>query len=191
MTDWGVHMIDIVMLAMQTTDPISVSAAGGKFSLDDDRDTPDTMETIYQFPNFVLQWEHRFGNQRGIDGGTGHGAEFISDKGTLIVDRERYQYFDNDKDPGTDAPPPMDKKPSTHWEDFIDCVKTRSKPRSDIESMAKTTMVCHLGNIAFETGKKVEWDPVKQDIKNRGDVKHCISYEREYRKPWKLKMYHA
>ncbi len=189
MTDWGVHMIDIVMLAMQQTDPISVSAVGGKLTMDDDRDTPDTMLTIYQFPNFVLHWEHRFGNQRGIDGGIAHGSEFIGEKGTLIADREKYQYFPDKKD--AEQPPAMDKRDSTHWQNFVDCVKTRQKTLSDIESMAKTTMICHLGNIAFESGKTLYWDTAKQDVTNRGDVKHCVSYEREYRKPWKLKMYKA
>ncbi len=189
MTDWGVHMIDIVMLAMRNTDPISVAAVGGKFAMDDDRDTPDTMQTIYQFPNFVLNWEHRFGNKRGIDGGIGHGSEFIGENGTLIADREKYQYFPEKKE--AEEPPKMDKRDSTHWQNFLDCVKSRQKPLSDIESMAKTTMVCHLGNIAFQTGKTIRWDPKAQDIENRGDVKHCISYERHYRKPWKLKMYKA
>ncbi|MDB6025036.1 MAG: Oxidoreductase domain protein, partial [Verrucomicrobiales bacterium] len=189
MTDWGVHMVDIVMLAMQNTDPLSVAAAGGKFTMDDDRDTPDTMQTIYQFPKFVLNWEHRFGNSRGIDGGTSHGSEFIGENGTLIVDRTKYQYFPEKKD--AEQPPAMDKQGSTHWQNFLDCVKSRQKPASDIESMAKTTMVCHLGNIAYEVGKTLHWDAQKQDVANRGDVKHCISYEREYRKPWKLKMYNA
>jgi predicted dehydrogenase len=189
MTDWGVHMIDIVMLAMQNTDPLSVAAVGGKFTMDDDRDTPDTMQTVYQFPNFVLNWEHRFGNQRGIDGGIGQGSEFIGEKGSLIADREKYQYFTEKKD--AELPPAMEKRDSTHWQNFMDCVKSREKCTSDIESMGKTTMICHLGNVAFQTGKTVHWDAEKQDVANRADVKHCISYEREYRKPWKLKIYKA
>jgi hypothetical protein len=50
-------------------------------------------------------------------------------------------------------------------------------------------MLCHLGNIALQSGKVLRWDAKKQDVENRGDVKNCISYKREYRKPWKLKMY--
>ena len=52
--------------------------------------------------------------------------------------------------------------------------------------MAKTTMLCHLGNIALQSGKTLRWDAKKQDVENRSDVKNSISYEREYRKPWKL-----
>ena len=57
--------------------------------------------------------------------------------------------------------------------------------------MAKTTMLCHLGNIALQSGKTLLWDAKKQDVENQRDMKNCISYEREYRKPWKLKMYKA
>ena len=189
MTDWGVHMIDIVLLAMQETDPVSVAAAGGKFTTKDDRDTPDTLQAIYQFPQWVLQWEHRFNNLRGLDGGCDHGAEFIGDYGSLIVDRNGYQYYP--EKPNAEKPPKLEKRDSTHWQNFLDCIKSRKQPASDIGSMAKTTMLCLLGNIALQSGKTLRWDARQQDVANHSEVKHCISYEREYRKPWKLKNYKA
>jgi predicted dehydrogenase len=187
MTDWGVHMMDICLLGMNQWDPVSVTSVGGIFATDDDRDTPDTLQALYQFPNFVMQWEHRMNNGRGLDGGKGHGAEFIGTKGTLIVDREGGEFFPekDTRDKGETFP----KQESTHWQNFLDCVKSRKKTTSDIESMGKTTMLCHLGNIALQANKVLRWDAKKQDIANRGDVKHCVSYEREYRRPWKLKMY--
>jgi predicted dehydrogenase len=191
MTDWGVHMLDICLLGMNQTDPVSVSSVGGIFATDDDRDTPDTLIATYQFPKFVMTWEHRFNNDRPLDGGKeGHGSEFIGTNGTLLVDREGYKYFPSkEKNP---EPAPFEKKvDSTHWQNFVDCVKSRQKPASNIESMAKTTMLCHLGNIALQSGKTLRWDAAKQDVVNRGEVKHCVSYEREYRKPWKLRLYKA
>lgn len=187
MTDWGVHMLDIALLGLKQTDPVSISSAGGIFVTQDDRDTPDTLIATYQFPKVVMTWEHRFNNGRGLDGGKNHGTEFIGTNGSLIVDREGYQYFPEKKD--APEPPKFEKQESTHWQNFLDCVKSRETPRSGIESMAKTTMLCHLGNIALQSSKTLLWDARKQDVKNRGDVKNCISYEREYRKPWKLKMY--
>ena len=190
MTDWGVHMIDIVLLAMRE-DPTHVAASGGVFTMDDDRDTPDTMQAIYQFPNFTMNWEHRFNNGRGLDGGRDHGTEFIGSKGTLIVDRNGTQFFPNGDPKNVEEPTKPAVTDSTHWQNFLDCVKTREVPRSGIESMAKTTMLCHLGNISYECGKTVHWNAAKQEVVNHSDVKHCISYQREYRKPWKLKMYTA
>jgi hypothetical protein len=72
---------------------------------------------------------------------------------------------------------------------FLDSVRSRNKPASDIESMAKTTIVCHLGNIAYQSGRMLTWDAQKQDVASPHDVRHCLSYQREYRKPWKLKIY--
>jgi predicted dehydrogenase len=189
MTDWGVHMIDIVLEGMQDTDPVSVSSVGGKLVLDDDRDTPDTMLTIFKFGKWVLHWEVRFNNGRGIDGGRGHGSEFVGTKGTLVVDRTDYQWFG--EKPEHEAPPKPEKGENTHWQNFLDCVKSREKPRSDIESMAKTTIICHLGNIAYRTGKTITWDPKKQDVAGASlaDARRCPSYERPYRAPWKLKKY--
>lgn len=190
-TDWGAHMIDIVLLGMNESDPLSVHSEGGIFLADDDRTTPDTMQTLYRFPNWQLQWEHRQGNNRGLDGGKDHGSEFIGEHGTLIVDRGAVRWFPKDEDeeaypgPGDSA-----RGPNTHWQNFLDCIKTRAKPHSDIASLAKTTMLCHLGNISYQTGLTVKWDANAQDVENTA-ARRAISYEREYRKPWRLKRYKA
>ncbi len=107
-----------------------------------------------------------------------------------MIDRFGTQFHPEKNVKDVEAPK-FDKQESTHWNNFADCVKSRNKPASDIESMAKTTMLCHLGNIALRTGKTLHWDAKKQDVANHGDVKNCTSYERDYRKPWKLKMYKA
>jgi hypothetical protein len=55
--------------------------------------------------------------------------------------------------------------------------------------MAKTTICCHLANIAFQSGKTIRWDATKKDLANPSDGRGCVSYEREYRRPWTLKHY--
>ncbi|MEP6672429.1 MAG: Gfo/Idh/MocA family oxidoreductase [Chthoniobacter sp.] len=187
-TDWGVHMMDMVFQGMQQSDPVTVSCEGGIYVLKDGRDTPDTMQAIYRFPNFLMNWETRFSNGRGLDGGRTHGAEFIGSKGTLIVDRTDYQWFP--EHPDNPGPKAFEKSPPhDHWQNFIDCVKSRAKPRSDIYSMAKTTMCCHLANIAYQSGRTVVWSPKKLDVANAHAVRDCKSYTRPYRAPWKLPTY--
>jgi predicted dehydrogenase len=191
LADWGVHMIDIVLLAMNESDPLNVHSEGGIFLADDDRNTPDTMQTLYRFPNWQLHWEQRQGNDRGLDGGKDHGSEFIGEKGTLIVDRNAIRWFPLEEDDADSGPGQTVRGENTHWKNFLECVKTRATPRSDIQSMSKTTMLCHLGNISWQSQTTVKWDAAAQDIANSGAARHAISYERPYRKPWKLKVYRA
>lgn len=191
MTDWGVHLIDIALLGMQQSDPVSVHSIGGRFLLNDDGETPDTMQTVYRFPKWLLNWEVRLNNGRGLDGGRDHGTEFVGTKGTLVVDREGYQYFPEDRRETVLPPPAKMGAPNPHWQNFLDCMRTRATPTSGIESMAKTTIVCQLGNIAYQTGRTIYWDAAQQDVRNRRDAKRCATYHRDYRAPWKLKTYGA
>lgn len=187
--DWGVHMIDIALLAMQDWNPITVHADGGCYVTDDDRDTPDTLQVIYRFPKWQLMWEHRHGNNQGLDTqGKDAGVSFVGDKGTLMVDRSAVRWFPLDTDEEAEGPGESRRGENTHWKNFADCIRTRETPRSDITSMARTTMMCHLGNISYQTGSTVEWDAEAQDIANRAP-RRAIAYARDYRKPWKLKFY--
>jgi predicted dehydrogenase len=186
--DWGVHMLDIVPLAMGEDAPLEVHSVGGKIvaAPDDDRDTPDTQMAIFKFKNFVMNWEIHVGGP-GLDGGSHHGTEFIGEKGYLIVDRGGWKAFDKN---GKELPKvPSERKVGDHTRDFLDCVKSRPKPRSDIESMHQTTKLCHLANLALRTGENIRWDDAKEEPIGNRRAKDCPSYEREYRRPWKLPMH--
>ena len=91
MTDWGVHEIDIALYAMQAQAPISVMASGGKFAYPDDAsETPDTLQTVFQYQNFNMLWEHATGINKGPYGRR-EGIAFIGNNGTLVVDRQGYE----------------------------------------------------------------------------------------------------
>ena len=189
-TDWGVHMMDIALLGMSKDQdlvmPKHVSAYGGNWSIkDDDRTAADVIEAMYHFEDphpWVLHWSVG----RGEPGKPGHCTEFWSEDGKVVrVWRGGWMILGAD---GKELPKPEYPAPPNHWRDFVDCVKTRSTPRADLRSVAQTTAVCHLSNIALLTGKHVEWDNAKWDIKNR-DAKSVDQYRREYRKPYRLPMY--
>jgi predicted dehydrogenase len=187
--DWGVHMMDIGLLAMsKDTDlvmPTEVAAYGGKLAWpDDDRTAPDTHLAIMKFsnPNFVFQWE----TGRDHIGRPDHGTEFVSEDGrVLTVWRGGWRVRDKE---GKELPKENSSVPTDHWQNFLDCVKDRSQPRSNIASMAQTTIVCHLANAALLAGETVRWDKTKMDIVGKAG-KNTLSYQRSYRKPWKLPVY--
>ncbi|MBE9510182.1 MAG: gfo/Idh/MocA family oxidoreductase, partial [Bacteroidetes bacterium] len=50
---------------------------------------------------------------------------------------------------------------NNHMKNFIDCVKTRKKPNCPVEIAAGVASTCHLGNIAYKTGRRLYWDADK------------------------------
>jgi len=187
--DWGVHMIDIALLGMSKDQnlpmPVSVSAVGGQYAiLGEDRDAPDSLEAVYKFtdPDFIMQWSIL----RDHPGKEGHGTEFVSADGkTLRVWRGGWVVLDAD---GKQLPKEESPDVGSHWRNFLDCVKSREKPRADLASVAQTTICCHLANIAAMSGEMLHWDNDKMDLAGRAG-KNEIGYRRDYRKPWSLPMY--
>ena len=67
---------------------------------------------------------------------------------------------------------------------FFDCVKSRQTPAADIQIGHRSATVCHLGNIAVRTKKKIVWDPKTETIV--GDAEASKWLTKEYRSPWTL-----
>src|SRR5690606_38823743 len=66
MTDWGVHEIDIALKIMKVSAPKSIMASGGKLAYPNDAsETPDTLQTVFEYENFNLLWEHATGINQG------------------------------------------------------------------------------------------------------------------------------
>ena len=86
MTDWGVHLLDYALYGMNVTAPKSVMAMGGKYGYPDDAcETPDSLQTIYEFDGFNVLWDHAIGID---DGAYGRNAwpRFVGENGTLVID---------------------------------------------------------------------------------------------------------
>ena len=68
--------------------------------------------------------------------------------------------------------------------DFLHCVRTRELPFRDVERGHRAATICHLGNIAYETGRRFKWDPVKEVSPDCEEANRlCIRAKRE---PWTL-----
>ena len=90
MSDWGVHLNDIVLWALDAKAPKTVSATGGIFTTDDDRDTPDTLQVVYEFPGCTLTYSMRKGNGLKFNGHD-YGILFCGTDGSLLLDRAGYE----------------------------------------------------------------------------------------------------
>lgn len=195
MTDWGAHMIDIANWAMGVKAPSTAMSVGGKFAYPKDAmETPDTQQVMWQYPEFSMIWEHALGVGRGPEARE-HGVQFHGESGVLVVDRQGWEVY-----PETDridkplrvfksAGMPRnnirkDDMHERHVQDFIDCMRSRRRPRSDVEIGHNSMIACHLGNAAFRLGRRVDWD-VEQE-KPRGDKEAEELMRPNYRAPWKL-----
>ena len=118
-------------------------------------------------------------NKLGYDGVIFMGTEgWITDaNGFGAHDREiwRTKFKDGDED----------FAPSTeHCRNFIECVKTRNRPTSDVEQGHYSTMLCHLANISYRVGnRKLSFNPASESFTS---VEANRFLRREYRAPWVL-----
>ena len=194
MGNWGVHYMDVIRWLMGETAPVAISAHGGNYVVEDDRDIPDTMETIFEFQSGAIV---KFSIHEGSSGGgiTGGEIELNGTRGSLVANERGYKL--------TAARPgqfqdweselqPLEKNLENRSEDstanlirnFLDCVKSREEPLCTLEDGHRSTSFAHLANIALEMGQRIEWDPEREVITNLKKANEWLDYE--YRKPWKM-----
>lgn len=190
MTDWGVHLIDMVLAGMDAKAPKSVLASGGKFAYPDDAaETPDTLQAVYEFDGFSMLWEHAVGINGGPYG-RDHGVAFIGNQGTLVVDRGKWEVIPEIAEGKylTEAIPVQSRSQKSgldkHAENFIECIKTRQKPVCSIEVGRLAAINAQLGNIAYKTGRKVYWDADKGAFKDDNEANALLNAQ--YHGDWKV-----
>jgi predicted dehydrogenase len=195
MTDWGVHLIDMVLMFMDVGAPNSVVSSGGKFTFPNSAaETPDNQVAVYEFDNFVMTWEHTMGiGYWPYD--KHHGVVLYGENGMLIIDRGGWEVrpnsdYDRDTKTSTDrieAVPHQPNKSASgdlHAKNFIDCVRSREKPVCDLSIGVNVAINAHLGNIAYRLGKKVQWD--RQNNVFINDPESEALSKAHYRDPWSL-----
>jgi predicted dehydrogenase len=179
----GVHLIDIARWGLQVEHPLRVTSAGGRYRYADDQETPDTSITTFDFEGSSICWEGRsFYKPIEADRPPSEVA-FYGEKGSLVVSRAGWAVYDlggklveENKLAGGD---------SHHIENFIACIRDGKRPNADIEIGHRSTMLCHLGNIAWRTGKELHLDPTTHKPTDAEALKH---WSREYRPGWEPKV---
>ncbi len=185
MTDWGVHLINMLLMGVEGESPKTVSSSGGKYLFKDNSETPDSQITVYEFPSFMLVWEHKAGLNNGLNNRS-WGVEWSGSEGTIILNDSGYEIvterkranLDSDKKPGSPDPRPA------HVRNFLDCVKSRQQPVLNLEIAHRVSTVAHLGNIAYRTGRKITWDAANEKMVGDAEADKLVSVA--YRAPWKL-----
>jgi len=189
MTDWGVHLIDMVLMGMQAGTPKSVVSMGGHMAYPTDaRETPDTQTALFDYGNFQLTWEHTMGRQYGLYG-MGHGIAFVGSYGTLLLNREGWEVRpEKDRDKPRMEAVAWQKRADVgldlHTQNFIAAVKSKNaeKLACAVGAGAMVARHCHMGNAALRSGKLLTWNAAQ----NRFDDKEAQTIATpKYHNGWK------
>jgi predicted dehydrogenase len=194
------HEVDIVQWITDQI-PTRVAAFAQRQSLTGIGETPAVFEGIFEYPGFLLNW-----SSREISAGGRGGLEIYGTRGMLAINRRGFDITpDPLLSPGAQIPrfttAPSGETPGQrceaisetgfeqvrdqfvpHVRNFLESVKSRRPPLADLESAHRTSIACHLANIAMRVGRVVTWDDAAHDIV--GDREASALLTKAYRAPW-------
>ncbi|MDR2982638.1 MAG: Gfo/Idh/MocA family oxidoreductase [Puniceicoccales bacterium] len=179
-TNWGAHYIDIAQWALGHDEGGPVSYEGyGEFPSTGLFTAPTSINVVATYADGTILTVR---NREGVLDGT---VRFHGERGWIDVSRSRLLASD---------PKILDEKIAetgvhlyksrSHMGDFIECVRTRKNPISDIAIGHRTTTICNIGNIAMQLRRPLQWDPSKEEFVNDAVANRMRS--RAMRAPWSL-----
>jgi predicted dehydrogenase len=182
--DFVCHLVDPVHWAMKVEAPETICATGGRYALDDNAETPDTLEVVYHYKEgFDLVWSQVGNNAHGLEGRS-NGIEFLGTNATLHGHYDDFKIIaENGKT--IELPARSLPRPASHHREWLDAIKSRQETTCRFEYGHQITNVGHLGNISLWTGEKLVWDSQAERIVNHPGANKYLLRE-EYRAPWKL-----
>jgi predicted dehydrogenase len=181
----GIHALDVARWGLGVTYPIRVTSGGGKYRHDDDQETPDTHIVTFNFPgNKSIIWEGLSWSPYGPNV-NGFGISFHGEEGTIVVDGTGHKQLDL-KNKEVAASTNNRGGEADHIANFLDCIRTGKRPSADIEEGHRSTLLCHLGNIAHRVNRVLTTSDKNGHIQN--DSEAMALWTREYRPGWEPKV---
>jgi predicted dehydrogenase len=171
--DLMVHYVDVAHWYLGVTHPETAVSIGDKFSREE-WETPDTAQTLLQYPGAQVYFEATFMNAR-----NGAMLEFMGTDGTLYLDRGRFEVLperrrdSHNKNAALPTVPEMEwvlgsgpkgadyyDQPDgeiVHLSNWLECVRTRKTPNAPVEAGISAASAAHLGNLALRGGGVAHW----------------------------------
>ncbi len=173
----GVHSIDLCRWGLGVNYPIKATSAGGRYRYEDDQETPDTHVVSFEFEGRkMISWEGlSCSRPRPVDHVRFHGENGIlsmTDSEYVITDAARKEV----------RRVPIVTGDAMHVENFLNAIRNNTRLNSEIEEGHKSTLLCHLGNIAQRTGRTLHCNAANGHIDN--DKAAMGYWSREYEKGW-------
>jgi len=189
MTDWGVHLIDPLHQCFDEVMPSAIDAMGAKLYVVDNTETPDTMLATFLYPAFLASYENRTCNPMPMFGmNQGAGTMIHGTAATIFVNRSGCRLIPNNRSKGVtvwEDNPEMQQMNVPHSRNWLECIRTRQKPISEIETCVRSSAVCILANVAMRSKLRLDWDESNWTV---AQAAARPMLKANYRAPWKLEV---
>ncbi len=210
LTNFGVHLVDTMRWCLGLDSPHKVTAMGGRFAVEDNRDIPDTLEVLWQYDGPTLLSFTQINANSAPPNLKGAEMELRGSKGTMYFREDGWEVV---PEPITEmekfALTPLDRTLSrqygaskktviegrsasgnvyadaAHARNFLDCVKSRAKCNADILTGHISTSATLIGNIALKTESLLKWDARAERFTNHPEANRFLHYA--YRAPYRLR----
>jgi predicted dehydrogenase len=177
----GVHALDICRWGLDVHYPTRTVSSGGRYWYDDDQETPDVQSVCFEFDTGKqITWDALSCNRHA----PGFFCAFYGDDGTLELDADgQFRIFDRG-DKLIETGKQSSGGQAEHLQNFIDAIRAGDSGllNQPILEGHKSTLLCHLGNIAQRTGRTVMTDPSNGHILD--DAQQQALWQRDYDPAW-------
>jgi len=191
MSDMGSHLNDLPFWALKLRDPLSIEAEGppphpeiapastlARYAYGARGDMPPVTMTWYQGTKKPVYYTE------GKIPKWGMAILFVGDQGMLLSDYEKHVLLPEEKFKDFKRPDPFIPASPGHFEEWLVACKTGKPTGSNFQYAAALTLANHLGNVAYRTSQKLQWDPVALKASNVPEADRFI--RKSYRQGWKL-----
>ncbi len=192
LTDWGAHHVDIACWALGATDtgPSKITPVEFKLPVPYKDGHPQVQDQYNAATDFKIKVDMPNNVEMIITSEGDNGILFEGTEGRFFVNRGKIS--GKPVEDLKDKPLPEDaiekiyggKVSENHTANFIEGMKARKQPISDVWSHNRMLEICHLSNIAMRLNRPLAWDPVKREIV--GDAQANSFLSRESRKGFEI-----
>ena len=194
LTDWGAHHVDIACWALGATQtgPSKVTPVSYKLPVEYKDGNPVVSDRYNAATEFTIRAAMPNDVELIITSEGDNGILFEGTEGRFFVNRGKLTgkpVEDMKENPLPDGAIEAiygGKVSANHTANFIEGIRARKQPISDVWSHNRMLEICHLSNIAMRLGREVRWDPVKREI--IGDAQANSFLARENRKGFEINM---
>jgi predicted dehydrogenase len=157
------HVMHTLFIALDLGFPTRVAATGGIY-VHTDREVPDTIHLLADFASgHTMLVAGSTANEQGLETMIrGHKANMYLGSDTIVIRPERT--YAEDVEETREAVPGLDNEIRAHEKNWLQCVRSRQKPRCPIDLAYKVHVAVGLAELAYRQNKIMRFDPQKMEV---------------------------